>query len=287
MKYPGIDAAGGRWALKEKFRVPLLYPPTKKSLAHNFVDRQNDWWSASLRRIGIEPKTAGTALAFRRAHSLRSASAEARMPRPSLPRLLPHPKVADSFHLDASAKRDIANIVGLKELSERTVESIDLAVNCYRATIRGSKDTTVANTRFALRQLKKRGRAREDALNLFADDRAAVDYTTHNIMQPLAKAVLDGRPGSNDALAQAARNRITELVDHPRVATSTESLRLFCGILSKIFFHVKGEIPEDEAQRRCRRFALEIFTVAGIDHADFDAHPERLTEYLGTDVSAN
>ena len=209
------------------------------------------------------------------------------MPRPSLPRLVPRPKVVDSFHLNASAKRDIANIVGLKELPESTAESIDRTVNCYRATIRGSEDATVGNTLYALQQLEKRGRAREDALNLFADDRADVDYTTHNIMQSLAKAVLDGRPGSNDALAQAARDRIAELADHPRVATSTESLRLFCGILREIFFHVKGEIPEEETWRRCRRFALEIFTAAGIDHADFDAHPERLTEYLGTDVSTD
>ena len=209
------------------------------------------------------------------------------MPRPSLPRLVPHPKVVDSFHLDASAKREIANIVGLKELSESTVESIDRAVNCYRAPIRGSEDTTVANTLYALRQLEKRGRAREDALNLFADDRATVDYTTHNIMQPRAKAVLDGRPGSNDALAQAARDRIAELADHPRVATSTEPLRFFCGVLREIFRHVKGEIPEEEAWRRCRRFALEIFTAAEIDHADFDTHPKRLTEYLRTDVSAD
>ena len=173
----------------------------------------------------------------------------------------------------------------MKELSESTVELIDRAVNCYRAPIRGSEDTTVANTLYALGQLEKRGRAREDALNLFADDRADVDYTTHNIMQSLAKAVLDGRPGSNDALAQAARDRIAELADHPRVATSTEPLRHFCGILRVIFFHVKGEIPEKEAWRRCRRFALAIFTAAGIDHADFGAHPQRLTEYLRTEVA--
>ena len=30
---------------------------------------------------------------------------------------------------------------------------------------------------------------------------------------------------------------------------------------------------------------MEVFTIAGIDHADFESLPERLTEYLGTDVS--
>jgi hypothetical protein len=41
----------------------------------------------------------------------------------------------------------------------------------------------------------------------------------------------------------------------------------------------------DESWRQCRRFAVEVFTITGIDHADFEAHPERLTEYLRTDVS--
>jgi hypothetical protein len=213
------------------------------------------------------------------------------MPRPYLPRLISRPKVADSFHLDAPAIRNIGKILGLKKLPKCTVESIDWAVNCYRATISGSASTTVANTLLALQQLEKRGRAREDAINLFADNRAAVDYTTHDIMQPLAKAVLEGRSGSNEALAQAARNRAIELADHPRVVTATEPLRLFCGVLRAIFnhstAHLKGEITQEEDWHRCRRFAIKIFTVAGIDHANFNAHPERLTEYLATDVTAD
>jgi hypothetical protein len=31
---------------------------------------------------------------------------------------------------------------------------------------------------------------------------------------------------------------------------------------------------------------MEVFTIAGIDHGDFDAHPERLTAYVGTDVTS-
>jgi hypothetical protein len=41
----------------------------------------------------------------------------------------------------------------------------------------------------------------------------------------------------------------------------------------------------DKTWQSCRRFALEVLTAAEIEHADFLAHPERLTEYLGTDVS--
>jgi len=204
--------------------------------------------------------------------------------------LISPPKVADSFYLDAAAKKSIAKTLGLKKMPKRTVESIDWAVNCYRATECGSTSTTVANVLLALRQIEKPGRAREDALALLANDRAAVDDTTLDLLQPLAKAVQDGRPGSNEALVQLARNRAPELTLHPRVATSVEPLRLFCGVLRLIFnwstAHLVGKISTEEAWRRCRRFALEIFTAAEIDHADFDAHPERLTEYLETAVSA-
>jgi hypothetical protein len=211
------------------------------------------------------------------------------MPRPYLPRLVSRPKVPDSFHLDAEAKKCIADTIGLKNLPKPTVESIDWCVNCYRATISGSASTTVANTLLALRQFEKPGHPRQESLALFADDRAGVDYTTHNAIQPLAKAVLDGRHGANDVLAQALLRRAADLAVHPRVATSTEPMRLFCGFLRVIFngstAHLRGRITEEEALRRCRRFAVEIFTAAGINHADFDAHPERLTDYLQTDVS--
>jgi hypothetical protein len=213
------------------------------------------------------------------------------MPRPYLPRLASRRKLAHSFHLDAEAKRSIAETIGLKEMPRRTIESIDWCVNCYRATTRGSASTTVANTLLALRRLEKPGRLRQEALALFADDRAAVDYATHNAIQPLAKAVLDRRRGADDVLSRALLSRAADLAVHPRVVTSTEPMRLFCGFLRVIFSestpHLKGRITEEEAWRRCRRFAVEIFTAASIDHADFDAHPERLTEYLETDVSCD
>lgn len=121
-----------------------------------------------------------------------------------------------------------------------------------------------------------------------ADEHSGVDYTTHEMLQPLAKAVLEDEPGSREALAQAAANRMEELRAHKRVVPPTESLRLLCGILRLIFNQsgspaLQGSL--DDGWRQCRKFAMEVFTIAGIDHADFDAHPERLTEYLGTDVS--
>jgi hypothetical protein len=91
-----------------------------------------------------------------------------------------------------------------------------------------------------------------------------------------------------ESLAQAGHARAEELREHPRVLTKIEPLRYFCGILRLIFNKVatptrRRTIEED--WRNCRHFAMEVFTIAGINHADFDAHPERLTEYLGTDVT--
>ena len=213
------------------------------------------------------------------------------MPRPELPRLVSRPRKTKRFSLTAREKNCISQTLRLRELSERTVASIEEAVNCYRATVQGSESTTVKNTLLALANLEKTGRSREEAILLLADDRAGVDYTTLDALQGLAKAALQKEAGADKALVKAARKRIGELMIHPRIATSIEPLRQFCGIVRLIFNkatpHLRGRINEDEAWRLCRRFALEIFDTAGIDHADFDAHPERLTEYLGTDVGFN
>jgi len=107
-------------------------------------------------------------------------------------------------------------------------------------------------------------------------------------LQQLAKAELAGKPGASEVLARAASERAAELRGHKRVSPPTESLRFFCGILREIFRKYAGPTlisPGGDAWHCCRQFALEVFTVAGIDHADFDAHPERPTEYLGTDIT--
>jgi hypothetical protein len=183
---------------------------------------------------------------------------------------------------------DLAGVLGLDRLQPELCNAISHAIGCYQATKDGSKDTTVANTLAALGELAKQGRAYMKAVQRLADQRSGVDYTTHEMLQPLAAAVLKDEPGSRGALAQAAAKRMGELQAHKRVAPPTESLRFFCGVLRLIFNQSGSPAPHgslDESWQRCRKFAMEVFTIAGIDHADFDAHPERLTEYLGTDVS--
>ena len=162
------------------------------------------------------------------------------------------------------------------------------AIGCYLATMDGSQDTTVANTLSALDELTKPGRRCQRAMQRLSDERNGIDYITHDKLGPLATAALKDEPGSLEALAQAASMRKEELRAHKRVDPPTESLRFFCGFL-RLIFNLSGSPALrgslDESWQRCRKFAMEVFAVAGIDHANFAAHPERLTEYLGTDVS--
>jgi hypothetical protein len=160
-------------------------------------------------------------------------------------------------------------------------------IACYKATAEGSPDTTVGNTLAELGELKKQGRAYDRAVARLADDRSGVDYFTHGILQNLAKAVLAGEPNTREKLATAADARALELREHLRVQTDKEPLRLFGYFLREIFKtsaapHLRP--PIGDGWHHCRQFAMEVFSVAGIDTANFDAHPERLTEYLGTDL---
>jgi hypothetical protein len=210
------------------------------------------------------------------------------MPRPYAPPPILDPSV-QPFTIGEAEKREIARALKLERLPSEIDGVIATAIANYKATAAGSVDTTVGNTLVALRELEKTGHSYRKAVARLADDRTGVDYVTHNALQPLAKAVLESQPGATEALASAARERIKELGQHLRVEPATESLRHFCGWLRVIFNaatpHLRQSITTDEAWRNCRSFAMEVFSAAGIEHPDFVAHPERLTEYLGTDVS--
>jgi hypothetical protein len=210
------------------------------------------------------------------------------MARPYPPAPISPPPAAELFLIGDREKADLAHVLGLERLPAELCSAISHAIGCYRATEAGSKDTTVKNVLAALCELSKSGRAYDKAVKRLADDRSGVDYTTHEMLQPLAKAVLEGDLSSRDALAKAATKRAEELRAHKRVAPPTEALRLFCGVLRQIFNQSGSPALSDgfdKSWRQCRRFAMEVFTIAGIDPADFEAHPERLTEYLRTDVS--
>lgn len=211
------------------------------------------------------------------------------MPRPYPPAPV-HVRAPKPFDIGVAEKGDIAHVLGLDALPQNVEHQIAHAIAAYKATEAGSLDTTVANTIAALQDIGTRGRRFRRAVERLADDRSGIDYTTSEIVQSLAKEVLADRPGACEALAQAANARLEELRSHKRVDPRKEALRFFCGVLRLIFNHAAAPNLRSTAAdgwHHCRQFAMEVFAVADIETADFGAHPERLTEYLGTDVSVD
>jgi hypothetical protein len=206
------------------------------------------------------------------------------MPRSNPPPPVTRPTV-QAFHLGDSDKRDLARILARQTLPSEAAEAIAAAISAYKAAETGAADTTIGNTIAALIELTHpAGRGYTRAVRRMSDDSSGVDDKTLTMLQPLAKAVLAGELEAAELLSCAARTRAAELQNHERVLPRTESLRFFCGVLREIFRHWAEPAP-GEAWHRCGKFALEVFTIADVGHADFIAHPERLREYLGTDVS--
>jgi hypothetical protein len=193
------------------------------------------------------------------------------------------PPTLEPFTIEPEDRRRLARSLGFARLEGDLAGAIAHAISCYLATSGGNRETTVGATLAALAQLCRSGRAYDDAVARLADDRYAIDYTTHALLQPLARAVLSNKVNARATLEAAARQRAAELRAHPRIAPETEALRFFCGVLRTIFDAAAAPNIE-RTWRNCRRFALEVLSIAGVDHADFDAHPERLDEYLGTEV---
>jgi hypothetical protein len=207
------------------------------------------------------------------------------MPRPNPPPPIRRPAI-HAFHLSDSDKRDLARILARESLPLEAAEAISAAISAYKATEAGAADTTIGNTVAALIELTRpAGRGYKRAVRRVSDDSSGVDDTTLATLQPIAKAVLAGKPGATKLLSRAARARAAELQNHERVLPRTESLRFFCGVLREIFRNWAQPTP-DETWHRCGKFALEVLTIADVEHADFIAHPERLRKYLGTNVSA-
>jgi hypothetical protein len=204
------------------------------------------------------------------------------MARPYPPPLLAVPTV-QPVAFDRPDQRRIARTLGLPDLPPDLAAGIAHAVGCHLTALRCS-GASVAATVAALAQLSRSGCAFDAAVAHFADDRYGVDYITLNRLQPLARAVMNGDADTPSALKAAALARADELGRHPRVAPDTEALRQFCGILREVF-KTSASPGVDRTLRNCRQFVLEVIACAGIETADFDAHPERLDEYMRTDVS--
>jgi hypothetical protein len=201
--------------------------------------------------------------------------------------MLPHPKQLRVFSFSADAKGRIAEALGLDELAPCLVEAIEFAVSGYFANKRGSRGTTRDAVRLALARLVKKGRHFDDALHLFASDRSGVDSETHLLLRDLAQRTLEGDAEAESMLLDAARLREIQLASCKRWQPEIEILRHFVSALRAVFdgVTVASEASEAAYWPRCRRFVREVMDSAGIETADFVAHPERLTEYLRTELT--
>lgn len=209
------------------------------------------------------------------------------MPRPDFPNLLPKQK-PDTFTIHQRDKNDLAKLLGREvQILDRYwpdwVEGIAHIIASYITTKIGSETTTIANTRLVLSTIcrKSRGRFYREAVQLLTEERSAIDEQTWTMLHTLAVAVNNREDGAERILAEAARCRDAELECHQRVYPRKESFRLFCSVI-RVFF-VEHADENFRTWPRLKKFAHKVLELAEVDHS-FDAHPERLEEYLRAEL---
>jgi len=189
----------------------------------------------------------------------------------------------DSFavKLNAHAQAEIARTLGLAVLPCDVRSMLEDAIRTYRASASAAKGATRAAVIAAIDEAQRTGKRFANALIQFTNERSAVDEETFDALNPRARECLAAleRFHSN---ADAARERVREW---PRINPLQEQLRHFCGWLRLIYCHATPNHAHDSnMQAKMRKFALAVFVAMGLDHADFEAHPERLDELLATDI---
>ena len=190
----------------------------------------------------------------------------------------------EPFKLESFQRADISRTLGYDLLSPELADAIEHAIACFLATKDGNPDTTVANTIAALDEILAHGRTYEQAVQRIADDKSSVDCVTHDRLQALALAVMGGDVAARDGLDCAAREERGQLLRHRRITPKTEALHWFC-VMLKLFFDEYAAKGLERTPANSRVFALEALTIAGVNEPDFGTHPERLTEYMETDVT--
>jgi hypothetical protein len=167
-------------------------------------------------------------------------------------------------------------------MSDKAAATLQEAIALYRASLQ-VHGTTKGAVKVAVQDLQMARRKLLDALTPFTDPVSWVDIETFSALNPIAKQCLRAlRRLELVAKAQVERHA------GRRVYPETECLWQFCGTL-RLFFHRFADpalTKSPDATKHLRRFAFAVFEAAGIDHADYDAHPERLDEMLRTDALA-
>ena len=204
------------------------------------------------------------------------------MPRPVAPARLGPPDVQQFIQpLEKSNRSDLARALGLREMSDNAAATLQQLIAVYRSSL--PLAITTGQVRTAIRDLQEAKRKLIGTLAPFTDENSWVDIETFGALNPIAKQCL----GVLRQLELVANAQVERHAGR-RVYPATECLWQFCGTL-RLFFHRLADpalIKSPDATKHLRHFALAVFEAVGIDHADFDAHPERLDEMLRTDALA-
>ena len=184
--------------------------------------------------------------------------------------------------MNARARKAVAKPLGLATLPIDPIRKLERLIAIYQATARGLKGTTPGGTLAVFDEIERSTKRLASALRYFKNDRSGVDAETFDAMSPTARECLS----SIERLCSVAEVQRARLRKHPRVYPAQEALRYFCGML-RLFFERFAEPSRrtgPEASRFLRGFALAVLTEVGVDHADFESHPDRLDELLGADI---
>lgn len=191
------------------------------------------------------------------------------MSRPVPPSLPPQPSTAIPLALDDRDQRRLAEALGLETLTGGPLQMISTALSIFK---KARAAITLGVTKAAIEELEP-GKHGDD-----------VDQETLARLRPFALAALNGGEAERQALIATVCQRAAELQDHLDTDPHVEALHYFCGI-ARLIFSAYTVPTMVRSLHNCRRFVLEMLAIAGVDCADFDASPDRLDQYLRTDMS--
>jgi hypothetical protein len=185
--------------------------------------------------------------------------------------------------LDETERSQIARALGLSRLPDDAATALQDAISIYRATLAHLLNTTPNSTIAAISDVQTISKRFAKVLRRFTDEGSGVDAETFDLLQPQATALV----AALTLFATSAEQQETRLRGHERVYCDQECLRQLCAVLRKIFLQFAAQELRngEKARGHLRKFALEVFEIAAIDHADFAIHPERLDELLRAEIA--
>jgi hypothetical protein len=180
--------------------------------------------------------------------------------------------------LAETERSQIARALGLALLSDECAATLQEAISVYRATLAEPIQTTPHASIAAISDVQRIGKRLVKALARFTNEGSGVEGKTFDVMRPYATDVATALTAF-DSAAEGERKRLKA---HSRIYADQECLRQLCAMLRVIFFHFAEPRMRtgERARRHLRKFALEVFAIGAIDHADFGSHPERLDDLL-------